>query len=191
MALIQCPECGKEISDSAKSCPNCGNPITSAEKKNIRPKGMNKNLIIVVGIIVIIVVAFVLLLPTIKMVTLSPEQKYLYQVAEELRGNLLNADSLQIKEAYVKVNPKDEAKDFVAVVVISYSAQNQGGGYTGRNAAFYVNEDSSIKQWNDRSGESSNEAIVETLMFDKALYDVAEEGKELTVEQIRQVMKMF
>ena len=24
MALIKCKECGKEISDSAKSCPECG-----------------------------------------------------------------------------------------------------------------------------------------------------------------------
>lgn len=24
MALIECPECGKEYSDTAKSCPNCG-----------------------------------------------------------------------------------------------------------------------------------------------------------------------
>lgn len=27
MALIQCPECGREISDKAASCPNCGCPI--------------------------------------------------------------------------------------------------------------------------------------------------------------------
>ena len=27
MALISCPECGKEISDKAIACPNCGNPI--------------------------------------------------------------------------------------------------------------------------------------------------------------------
>lgn len=27
MALIKCPECGKEISDKAKSCPNCGAPV--------------------------------------------------------------------------------------------------------------------------------------------------------------------
>lgn len=27
MALIKCPECGKEISDKASSCPNCGCPI--------------------------------------------------------------------------------------------------------------------------------------------------------------------
>lgn len=27
MSLIQCPECGKEISDHAEKCPNCGYPI--------------------------------------------------------------------------------------------------------------------------------------------------------------------
>ncbi len=29
MALIKCPECGKDISDKAKACPNCGCPISS------------------------------------------------------------------------------------------------------------------------------------------------------------------
>lgn len=28
MALIKCPECGKEISDKASSCPNCGCPLS-------------------------------------------------------------------------------------------------------------------------------------------------------------------
>lgn len=28
MALIKCPECGREVSDRAKSCPNCGFPLT-------------------------------------------------------------------------------------------------------------------------------------------------------------------
>ena len=36
MALIKCPECGKEISDKAESCPHCGYPITeNAEAENI------------------------------------------------------------------------------------------------------------------------------------------------------------
>ncbi len=33
MALIKCPECGKEISDQAESCPNCGTPMKKGEKK--------------------------------------------------------------------------------------------------------------------------------------------------------------
>jgi len=32
MALIKCPECGRDISDSAVSCPNCGHPINKDNK---------------------------------------------------------------------------------------------------------------------------------------------------------------
>ena len=28
MALINCPECNKQISDKAAACPNCGCPIS-------------------------------------------------------------------------------------------------------------------------------------------------------------------
>lgn len=38
MSLIQCPECGKEISNEAKACPNCGHPIKS--KNNKHSKGI-------------------------------------------------------------------------------------------------------------------------------------------------------
>lgn len=34
MALIKCPECGKEISDKAGKCPHCGYPIEEIEKNN-------------------------------------------------------------------------------------------------------------------------------------------------------------
>ena len=33
MALINCPECGKQISDKAPACPNCGNPIGNKKIK--------------------------------------------------------------------------------------------------------------------------------------------------------------
>ena len=43
MALIQCSECGKQISSNAESCPHCGNPIqkkhtdiSSYEHKTVR-----------------------------------------------------------------------------------------------------------------------------------------------------------
>lgn len=37
MALIDCPECGKQVSDAAKSCPGCGYPISSNDRQ-IREK---------------------------------------------------------------------------------------------------------------------------------------------------------
>lgn len=33
MALIKCPECGKEVSDKADVCPSCGYPIKKVEEK--------------------------------------------------------------------------------------------------------------------------------------------------------------
>lgn len=35
MALITCPECGKEISSNASSCPFCGNPMIINEERHI------------------------------------------------------------------------------------------------------------------------------------------------------------
>ena len=37
MALIKCPECGKEISSQARSCPHCGNPMFQVTKKESSP----------------------------------------------------------------------------------------------------------------------------------------------------------
>ena len=38
MALIKCPECGKEFSDKAAACPNCAFPITEILKMNTGDK---------------------------------------------------------------------------------------------------------------------------------------------------------
>jgi hypothetical protein len=36
MALIDCPECGKQVSTAAKACPNCGYPV--AERQGETPE---------------------------------------------------------------------------------------------------------------------------------------------------------
>lgn len=38
MALIKCPECGKEISDKAFACPNCGNPMNQPPQQVQQPQ---------------------------------------------------------------------------------------------------------------------------------------------------------
>lgn len=43
MALIQCGECGKEVSDKAASCPGCGAPVASpADNKTSRQKASDR-----------------------------------------------------------------------------------------------------------------------------------------------------
>lgn len=55
MALIKCKECGKEISDKAKTCPNCGNPIREEKIKSDIKKGIKNKSPLFIKIIIIIV----------------------------------------------------------------------------------------------------------------------------------------
>ena len=45
MALINCPECGRQVSDQAQSCPQCGNPMATAPSEPVRhvPPVVQKN----------------------------------------------------------------------------------------------------------------------------------------------------
>ena len=38
MALIQCPECGKEVSDKVKACPHCGYPMEETSQQSNTPQ---------------------------------------------------------------------------------------------------------------------------------------------------------
>ncbi len=49
MALIKCPECGKEISDKAEVCIHCGYPIKKYENQNLHTE---ENIIIINGVAV-------------------------------------------------------------------------------------------------------------------------------------------
>lgn len=65
MALIKCPDCGKEISDKAVVCINCGCPINKfEEKKNTNhkteKKSNRKKLGIIFGLILVLSVGLVL-----------------------------------------------------------------------------------------------------------------------------------
>ena len=61
MALISCPECGREISDKAPACPHCGAPTKVADKnEEERKKARTKQrantqgfgcLLIIIGVI--------------------------------------------------------------------------------------------------------------------------------------------
>ena len=57
MAMIYCKECGKEISDQAKSCPYCGQPSEEQLKRqNLEDKNQQSSRVIyvLIGIILII-----------------------------------------------------------------------------------------------------------------------------------------
>lgn len=67
MALINCPDCGKEISNKAVSCPNCGRPIRNRKKTDPTPNttptaGKSGTVFITLGIISLIFNFFYLMI---------------------------------------------------------------------------------------------------------------------------------
>ena len=57
MALVFCPDCGKEVSDSATNCPNCSYPITKLRNNNTTIYKINE--LIIVGYIAIFLSIFI------------------------------------------------------------------------------------------------------------------------------------
>ena len=57
MALVSCPECGKEISDAARSCPHCGHPIQEPQPQDTppAPRKKSKRPIIIAACVLVLV----------------------------------------------------------------------------------------------------------------------------------------
>ena len=57
MALINCDECGFELSDKASACPKCGNPISSNENNRqtltVQETSKDLKLKLVIGMVVV------------------------------------------------------------------------------------------------------------------------------------------
>lgn len=59
MALIRCPECGREVSDAAKACPGCGYAINRGFTQGNNSNTIDKTKKIIAGIVIVAVVAIV------------------------------------------------------------------------------------------------------------------------------------
>jgi RNA polymerase subunit RPABC4/transcription elongation factor Spt4 len=101
LALINCPECNKEISDKVKVCPNCGYPfedeevIVEQEKSNSLNKLVNnkKMLYIITGIILLIIVSGTVYYQQI----IKPKQLYESAIALLEKGNYEDANKMLSK----------------------------------------------------------------------------------------------
>lgn len=106
MALIQCPECGKEISDLARTCPNCGYPIAPVrhertEKpfhgKYARPSNKEKWILpVTLGLFMVCVIG-VIVCVSVQKNKLEPSQKEITvesSAAQENDDILLTSESL-------------------------------------------------------------------------------------------------
>lgn len=61
MALIKCPDCGREFSETANTCPQCGYRKRSEEIKQKTSRGFKKVGVILLMFILTVVIQFVLI----------------------------------------------------------------------------------------------------------------------------------
>ena len=60
MAIINCKECGQEVSSNAEKCPKCGNPINEKSKEGCFLQTLNMGCLITFGIILFIIILVII-----------------------------------------------------------------------------------------------------------------------------------
>lgn len=150
MALIKCPECGKEnVSDSAEMCPNCGCPINQKKKKKLTKKSIVA--LVIIFLVIIIIVGGIVFLKNNK--TLG--EKAVENSLQKLDKILLAPDTINIHQCVSRdftkdqdVNTNDELHKDV-MVYIHFSSSNKGGGITESEYLFACDEDGKVIEYMD------------------------------------------
>ena len=140
MAIINCPECGKEISDKSETCIYCGYPLKESmseevpkEKtsgrasvksvlENLGKKKKKKGLFILLGAALVIVA--IILISVINQNVLNEKEQYVYKVVAEYKEMLKDPDSMVLRGdiLYVKNSSYDTYVAFSASGNNSYGA---------------------------------------------------------------------
>ncbi len=126
MALVKCPECGKEVSSKTKQCLNCGYRIKIKRERNKFTNFICNNCCF---LIVILVLATTILVVNVVNNRLSKSEQKLYDIIEENKNTFKNPQSLRIVSA--KICNDDYS-------IIRITANNSFGAET--TDTFYVNK---------------------------------------------------
>lgn len=199
MAMIQCPECGKEISDRATSCPGCGYPF---QKSTVIPK---KYLLRVIA--AVLGTALLIMLLTQTTMLWSGKDKALAHCARMIQNDLLAPDSLFIYSATIWNETADESETSSSGtatstttewVWIHYGAKTKGGGIADDVALF---ERSDGKwQMHERSNDEYDTSTLEgsknaagtalyNLWLERKMLEVQLLGEEYSEEAVARVIK--
>lgn len=92
MALISCPECGKEISDAAQACPHCGHPVQESQPQDV-PAPRKSNRPIFMAACVLLLVAVVGIFVSVQQKRTSDRAAYIASL-NELRTQAIRGGSI-------------------------------------------------------------------------------------------------
>lgn len=148
MTLIQCPECKKNISETAVNCPKCGWHLTPEQVSKIKGNQEARRKKNGLGCLLIVAIFVVLLIianqsskqdepsnPTHAVVENSQWDGSVRQVKDWLKGHLRDPDSLE----YIEWSPV--VKDGEGYTVrVKYRAKNGFGGYEVEERVFSLDQ---------------------------------------------------
>jgi hypothetical protein len=110
MALINCPECGNQISDTAKSCPHCGYILKNRKRKTDKPHcpqfNISKNKIIIASVLVIVVFLAIILIIHKKRSNAGPPTTLNDSVIEQIEQ-----PTIKNSEDCVKIDEDEQPSD--------------------------------------------------------------------------------
>ncbi len=159
MALINCPECEKEISDKVKSCPHCGYPMENnqdeAQKVHItavklekmdshKKKRITVCSIVIVTLIIATIVGIVLNNQRIQ----NNKKKIAIHIRNEYIDNITNASSLMM----------DNAADAENLIILTAKVWN--------NCIFKKNDEETNKYTIDDFSYNSNKTTYKDYEFE-------------------------
>lgn len=161
MALINCKECGKEVSDTANKCPHCGyknKKLTNDTKKRLFTKHIK---IISILIIILTILSGLIAFYNINIHTLSDEEKIVCEVIKKYKSSLKNPDSLKIYE--IRFRRFDDGS---GVVMFDTSGENGYGGTT-RNIVMYATDKNGLSTYIGNDSNANNSITKYTSSVEK------------------------
>ena len=110
MALIKCPECNREISDTADLCPHCGYKIKNKSKDTSKSLVLVKddsNVLLIVGVICLFAIPIVGLIIIIVALVQKKKARKAKQERSEMEKILIKNAKI---DALASIDPTDAKK---------------------------------------------------------------------------------
>ena len=133
MALIKCPECGKEISDNAVSCPNCGYPFAKETSKNLKSfdNKRTRMCIVIFSCVIVPIIGIIFILGNSKeKINVTGNNGFEYLEIIERYGRDINFDGITIgANCYTGKQTKTVQSKKYGKVTVEFSYCNPTNSY--------------------------------------------------------------
>ena len=117
MALIKCPECGREISDKAKRCPECGRELHKVKSKS-REISQKYKMLISFGVFILVIVGilFFILRDYVSFQSKNaPNGQYL--IADGIYMGMSKQEARNVLSKNFSIYEGDESDNFIDIFV--------------------------------------------------------------------------